>query len=46
MWITGVNMAWRQTKWKTWKTYLGTNKQVFDAKLYVIGEAIYITLKG
>lgn len=37
-------MAWRQTEWKTWKTDLGTNKEVFHAKLYAIGEAFSIAL--
>lgn len=30
----------------TWKTYFGTNKEVFDAELYTVGEALSISLKG
>lgn len=36
----------RQTKWKTWKTYLGVKKEVFDAELHTIGEVLSIALKG
>lgn len=42
---TGASMAWKETEWKTWKTYLGTNKEVFGAELYAIGEALGIALR-
>lgn len=44
--MTDVHIGWGQSDWKTWKTYLGTNKEVFDAKLYNIGEASNMTLKN
>lgn len=39
-------MVWRQTEWKTWNTYLGTKKEVFNAKLYFIGKVLDIALRG
>lgn len=39
-------MTWCNLKWKTTKIYLGTNKEVFDAEVYLIGEALEIALKN
>lgn len=33
-------------EWKTGKTYLGTNKQVFDAEVYAIEEVLDIALRN
>lgn len=41
---TGASVAWKKTEWKTWKTYLRTNKEVFNMELYVIGKALSIAL--
>lgn len=38
-------MTWRQTEWRTWKTYLGKNKEVFNTELYAIGETLSIDRK-
>lgn len=43
---TGASVGWRHPGWKTRKTYLGTNKEVFNAKLYPIREALGIVLKS
>lgn len=44
--LTGANVPWSDTERRTWKTYLRRNKEVFDAELYVIGEALEIVLRG
>lgn len=41
----GANIVWCNLKWKTRKMYQGTNKEVFGAELYGIGEALEITLQ-
>lgn len=39
-------MAWRDPKWKMQRTYLCTNKEVFDTELYAIEEALWIVLEN
>lgn len=39
-------MAWNVPEWKMRKTYLDTNKEVFDTELYAIGEALEIAVKN
>lgn len=36
-------MACRQ---RTWETYFGTNKEVFDAELYILGKRLSIALNS
>lgn len=43
---TEAHVAWRNLEWKTQKTYLRTNKEVLDEKLYAIGEALEVALQG
>lgn len=43
---TGASVAWCNPEWKMQWTYLGTNKEVFYAELYVIGEALGIALRN
>lgn len=43
---TETSIAWRQTVWGTWRTYLCPKKKVFDGELYFIGEALGIPQKG
>lgn len=43
---TGVTVAWCDHEWKTRNTYLRTNKEVLNAKLYAIGEAHEISLQS
>lgn len=43
---TEVNIVCSDPKWKTQKIYLDTNKKVFDAELYTIGEALEIVLRS
>lgn len=38
-----MNIVRRNPAWRTGKTYLGTNKDVFDTELYVIEKALGIT---
>lgn len=38
----GASVAWYHSKWKTQRTYLGTNKELFDAELYSMREALLI----
>lgn len=37
---TGASVVWRDTELRSRKTYMGTNKEVFDEDLYAIGEAL------
>lgn len=41
---TGASFARRDPEWKMQRTYLGINKEVFDAELYAMGEALGIVL--
>lgn len=41
-----AGVAWWQTKWKTWKTYLRRNNELLNAELYCIGETLSTSLKG
>lgn len=41
-----VRVACSQTKWRTWKTYHGIKKEVFNAEIYVISKDLSIGLKG
>lgn len=43
---TGVSKTWCTPGWKTQKTYLSTNTEVFHEKLYTIGEALDIALSN
>lgn len=43
---TRVSQAWCDPDWKTQRTCLGTNTEVFDAKQYAIGEAVEIALQN
>lgn len=43
---TEARVAKKQTEWRTWSIYLGMNKQVFDTKLYAIGKALNIVVRG
>lgn len=43
---TRGRVTWRLTEWRTGKTYLDKNKEVFDAELYDIGEAFSMALKS
>lgn len=36
----------KQTEWRTWKTYQGTNNEVFNAESYATGEVLCIALRG
>lgn len=40
-----TRVALKGTEWKSWRTYLVTNKEVFDTELYVIGMALNIILR-
>lgn len=42
---TGANVAWRDPRWRIRKTYLDTNKEVFDPDLYAVGELLRIALR-
>lgn len=39
-------MARHNSKWKIWKIYLSTNKEMLDAELYAIGKALGTALRG
>lgn len=41
---TEASVAWYNPWWKMWKTFLFTNKEVFDAELYAIREALRVAL--
>lgn len=43
---TGASVAWCDLNWKARTTYLGINKEMFDAELYAIGEALKIALRN
>lgn len=43
---TEASVAWQDLEWKTRKTYLVTNNEVFNAELYVIWEVAEIALKN
>lgn len=43
---TGASLARWNHDWNTQKTYLGTNKEVFNAELYTMGDALEIALKN
>lgn len=43
---TVASVQWRDPEWKMEKIHLGTNKEIFDAKLYAVGEAGVIALKN
>lgn len=43
---TGVSVAFQDHGRKTRKTYLSTNKEVFDTELYTVGVTLEITLSG
>lgn len=43
---TGANVTWCDPESMTWKTYLSTNKELFDTELYIIEEALEIALRG
>lgn len=41
-----VSIVGRRTERKTWKTYLDTTKEMFNAERYAIGEVLSIAPKG
>ena len=45
---TGAGVAWKNAggKWEFRKAYLGKNKEVFDAELYAVDQALEIALQG
>lgn len=43
---TEAKVAWCDPEWRMRATYLGFNKEVFDAELQTIGEALEIALKN
>lgn len=42
----GASVAWCNPSWRTWRTYLGTNKKVFDAEFYPIEKAPEVNQRG
>lgn len=44
----GTGIAWKNSdgRWRTKKVYLGSNKEVFDAELYGIDQALEIALRA
>ncbi|KAI0999672.1 hypothetical protein K3495_g8523 [Podosphaera aphanis] len=45
---TGAGVAWKNVSgnWECRKFYLGKNKEVFDAELYAVDQALEIALRG
>lgn len=43
---TEVSVECRNPEWKTQRMYLGTNKKVFSAELYAMGECLEIVLQS